>query len=447
MTRAHPKRIRRRLARPARELKYSVLRPTRSALRAFLVRYARGAPSAGEHDSRHVTFVLSSAWGMGGTIRSVHNLAAHLAPTHDVEILSLVRTRDDAFFGSPPGVRMTAIDDRRERRERPVARRLREYLTSKESVLFPAPDRPAEPASLWLDLQFVRRLRGRTGFVVGTRPGINFLLAELAPRKTIAIGEEQLHLQAHDEETRTLIRSLYDRLDALVVLTEADRQRFEEHLGDPPPVRVIPNTVREIPGVRADLSAKRVLAAGRLTPQKGFDLLVEAWAGLPPAPGDWKLRICGKGALRKQLRRQIAGLGLEDSVELPGARDVAEEMRNASIFVLSSRFEGFPLVLLEAMAAGMAVVAFDCPTGPGEIIRDRKNGILVPDGDVEALAAGIRALSEDEELRRRCAEAAVSTAREYTIEAVGPRWLALFEELLATRRAAESVARATDTPR
>jgi glycosyltransferase involved in cell wall biosynthesis len=209
----------------------------------------------------------------------------------------------------------------------------------------------------------------------------------------------------------------------------------------------MPNAAPEQAGVAADLSAKRVLAAGRLTEQKGFDLLVDAWADVASAHGDWALRICGKGPLRKELRRRIARSGLGNSIELPGAGDLVEEMRSASIFVLSSRYEGFPLVLLDAMSAGMAVVAFDCPTGPGELLRDRENGILVPGGDVAALAAGMSGMIEDEELRRRCAEAAVETAREYTIEAIGPRWKALLEELLASREHAESAVRDAAIPR
>jgi glycosyltransferase involved in cell wall biosynthesis len=423
-----------------------MLRPARSLLRGLLVRYSRGSLRRAEFDSRRVTFVLSSAWGMGGTIRSVHNRAGYLAPTHDVEILSLVRFREEAFFDLPPGVKVTAIDDLRDGAVPRPLRKVRNLLASKESMLLPVHDRPAEHASLWTDLQLVRRLRGRTGFLFGTRPGINFLLSELAPPGTITIGEEHLHLRAHSEETQALIRDRYSALEAVVVLTEADRRRFEEHLDGSVPVLAIPNTVRQA-AAAAELSARRALAVGRLTEQKGFDLLVDAWANVASAHGDWTLRICGKGPLRKELRRQIARSGLGDSIELPGARDVAEQVRGASIFVLSSRYEGFPLVLLEAMSAGMAVIAFDCPTGPRELIRDRDNGLLVPDGDVAALAVGINAMIEDEELRRRCAEGAVETARRYTIEAIGPRWTALLEELGASREQAKSPDRAAGTPR
>jgi glycosyltransferase involved in cell wall biosynthesis len=379
---------------------------------------------------------------MGGTIRSVHNVAGYLAKTHDVELLSLVRHRDDAFFGLPPGVRATALDDMREGAVPPRLRRLRDYLASKESLLIPVLDRPADMASLWTDLQLVRHLRGRTGFLIGTRPGINFFLSELSPPGTITIGEEQVHLRAHDDEVQAAIRELYGGLDAVVVLTETDRERYRQHVDGAVPLAVIPNTARELAGGKADLTAHRVLAAGRLTAQKGFDMLIDAWAEVAPAHDDWTLRICGKGVLRKELRRHIARRELKESIELPGARDIAEEMDGASIFVLSSRFEGFPLVLLEAMSKGMAVVAFDCPTGPGEIVQDRENGILVPDGDVAGLAAGIRALIEDEELRRRCAAAAVETARRYTMETVGPRWHAFFDELADRRQDARLAGRA-----
>jgi glycosyltransferase involved in cell wall biosynthesis len=102
-------------------------------------------------------------------------------------------------------------------------------------------------------------------------------------------------------------------------------------------------------------------------------------------------------------------------------------MAEAAVFVLSSRFEGFPLILLEAMSKGMGVVSFDCPTGPADIVDDHRNGLLVPHEDVEGLGRAIREIVEDEELRRRMAGAAVETAQEYTIEAIGPLW----EELLA----------------
>ena len=104
--------------------------------------------------------------------------------------------------------------------------------------------------------------------------------------------------------------------------------------------------------------------------------------------------------------------------------------------MLSSRFEGFPLVLIEAMSKGMAVVAFDCPTGPRDIVDDHENGLLIPHKDVPALTAGILEMIEDEELRRRCGAAAVDAARDYTMAAIGPRWDAMLQELVQARSGA-----------
>ena len=115
-------------------------------------------------------------------------------------------------------------------------------------------------------------------------------------------------------------------------------------------------------------------------------------------------------------------------------------MAKASVFVLSSRSEGFPLILIEAMSKGLAVVAFDCRTGPSDVIDDHRNGILVPAGDVDALARGIREMIEDPELRHRCGSAAAETARGYTMQAIGPQWTALLRDLARTRWATRALA-------
>jgi glycosyltransferase involved in cell wall biosynthesis len=246
-----------------------------------------------------------------------------------------------------------------------------------------------------------------------------------------AIGVENTNLGARPPLLRAAIGSRYRALDAVVTLTTGDAEEYRALLGARAPrLAAIPNTVRAIAGERADPEARTALAAGRLTPQKGFDLLIPAWAQVAAARPDWNLAICGRGERREQLAALVDQHGLQEHVALePAAQDLAQRMRAASIYVLSSRFEGFPLVLLEAMAAGMAVVAFDCPTGPGEVIDDHRNGLLVPCKDVDALAAAILEMIEDDELRRTCADAALETAQEYTMEAIGPRWDALLAEL------------------
>ena len=414
-----------------------------AVLRALL-RYARAQPSPQPATARErVVILLVSAWGMGGTIRAALNLAAYLSRDRDVEILSTVRFRDESFFGAfPPGVTVEAIDDQRPGgAPRGPVRWIRRALDRVPSVLVHPADRAAQHHTLWFDLQVARRLRRGSGYLIATRPGLNMAVARLRLPGFVTIGEEQMHLLHHDRRLRAAMPQRYRGLDALVVLTERDVERYTKLLKGKVRVERIPNTVRELSGRPADPGAKVVLAAGRMTAQKGFDMLIDAYAQVAREHPDWRLRICGAGPWRKRLEAQIDAHALADVIELPGpSDDLGGEMEAASIFVLSSRFEGFPLVLLEAMSKRLAVVAFDCPTGPSDIVDDHENGILVPPKDVDGLARGIREMIEHEELRRRCGAAAVDTARQYAIDAIGPRWDALFRELAQGRAHAAGVA-------
>ncbi len=402
------------------------------SLRAALIRYVRAKPRDTPGADRRVTILIASAWGMGGTIRAAHNQAKYLAAHGwEVEMLSVMRSRDEPFFGSfPPGVRVTTLDDRRPGAVPRPMRTVRRWLRRVPSVLMHRADRRQKMWNLWTDLKAVHALRRRNGFLVATRPGLNILAAELKPPGMTIVGLEQMNLGHHIKALRKGMAHSYGGLDVLVALTEEDREAYRKLLDGNIRLAVIPNTVHDVGGPPADLDSRTVLAAGRLVYQKGFDMLIKAFARVHAAQPEWKLKICGGGELKDQLHAAVAEHGLEGAVDLAGpCSDLPGEMEQASIYALSSRFEGFPLVLLEAMGQGMAVVAFDCPTGPRDIIDDHRNGLLVPPKDVEALAAGLLELIEDDELRRRCGPAAAETAKQYTIDAVGPRWEALFREL------------------
>jgi glycosyltransferase involved in cell wall biosynthesis len=412
-------------------------RITTDLVRAALLRHVRAAPRAEElaGADRRVFIVLWKAWSMGGTIRAAFNLAEYLTERgYEVEVISAVRDREEPFFGAfPAGVRVTTLLDRRSSRPRsPLLERL---LRSLPSLLMPEADRAVTAFSLWTDIRLVRRLRGRAGFLMGTRPGVNAAIARLDAPGLITIGLEQMNYKKHIRKMRKLIRQHYRGLDALVVLTEEDCAEYDRVFdGAIPLLHRIPNTVRPLAGAKADLDAKVVYSAGRLRKQKGFDFLIPAWAETAHLHPEWRLRLRGAGELRERLEALIEEYDVTDTVTLEGpADDIGADMAQASIFVLSSRFEGFPLTLLEAMSKGMGVVSFDCPTGPADIIDDHRNGLLVPPQDIESLAHAIREMVEDEELRRRAGAAAVETAQQYTMEAIGPQWEALFSELVSRR--------------
>jgi glycosyltransferase involved in cell wall biosynthesis len=399
----------------------SIKRPVAALMRRGLRRYARAAPDVRRPD---VTILLMSAWGMGGTIRAAHNLAGHLAARgNDVELLSVFRVRDEPFFGSfPQGVSASALDDRRGAAS--LAARLLRRLPS---VLI-HPSEKSRHWSLWVDVQLVRRLRRRSGVLITTRPSLNLIAADLSPPGLATIGLEQVNCDAWSPRLQAAMARYYPKLDALVTLTEQDRRAYAELLGGRTRIERIPNTARPLGGPRPDLTARCVVAAGRLAPQKGFDLLIAAFDEVVADHPDWKLRILGSGDRRAELQALIDARGLAGSVDLAGAaNDIGAELAKASIFALSSRREGFPLVLVEAMSKGLAVVSFACPTGPEDLIEDHANGILVPPLDTSAFAAALRELIEDEPLRRRLGASAAATASAYAIDAVGPRWEALLE--------------------
>jgi glycosyltransferase involved in cell wall biosynthesis len=392
---------------------------------------ARRRPPAG--DGRDVRVLLLHAYGMGGTVRATLSLVAALAAHRDVEVLSLVRRRDEPFFAFPAGVTMSAVDDQRPGRagRGPVARVLRRL----PSVLVHPEDYAYPWCSLWTDVALWRRLRAmRGGVVVGTRPAFNFLCIALAGPETVTLAQEHMHFGAHRPRLAADICRRYCEVDALTVLTEADRRDYQEALrGAPTRVVRMPNAVPALAGDVSPLEGKIVMAAGRLNAQKGFDLLIRAFAQVVPAHPDWQLRIYGSGPRRELLRRLIAEHGIYGNAFLMGRTStLGEEMGKASVFALSSRLEGFGIVIVEAMSKGLPVVSFDCPRGPGEIITDGRDGLLVPPGDIDGFAAALRRLIEDAELRRRLGAAGLETARAYDEAENGRRWDALLRELAPT---------------
>ena len=255
--------------------------------------------------------------------------------------------------------------------------------------------------------------------------------AAAAPRSAVLVGQEHMHLRAHRPALAADIRRRYGRLGALVVLTDGDRADYRESLGAARTrVERIPNVVTPLLGDRADPGAQVVVAAGRLTRQKGFDLLIRAFAAAAAGRPGWELRIYGGGRDRAALERQIEETGLRDRIRLLGpTRRLGEAFARASVFVLSSRFEGFGMVLVEAMGSGLAIASFDCPRGPADIITTGHDGVLVPAEDVAALARELDAIMGDRERRSALGAAAMETARAYEAGPIAARWEALLDTL------------------
>jgi glycosyltransferase involved in cell wall biosynthesis len=204
--------------------------------------------------------------------------------------------------------------------------------------------------------------------------------------------------------------------------------------------RVIPNPILALKEGTAHLPLKNaeshtMVAMGRLVDQKGFDLLLDAFGELSARYTTWSLVIMGEGPLRSELEARARALHLEHQVQFAGeVSDPFPVLRAAELFVLSSRFEGFPNALCEAMACGVAVVSFNCPSGPAEIVRHGVDGILVPPGDVSALVAALDQLMKDQHERDRLASRAPEVVERFSRDKVLLLWEKLFEEVNSSGR-------------
>ncbi len=214
------------------------------------------------------------------------------------------------------------------------------------------------------------------------------------------------------------------QLDRFVVLTHEDRNSWSEL----PNVKVIPDPLSFSPKTQSTLDRKRVMAVGRYTYQKGFDLLLQAWAEVEKKCVDWELVVFGDGD-RDAYHSLATELSLQHCSLKGPTTDIETEYLRSSLFVFSSRFEGFGMVLIEAMACGLPVVSFACPCGPRDIISDGIDGLLVENGNVKDLAEKLIYMIEHPEERQRMGKNAVKKAECYKMDYLAKDWQQLFESL------------------
>ena len=220
--------------------------------------------------------------------------------------------------------------------------------------------------------------------------------------------------------------SIARKFDSFVVLTEEDKTYW----GNIPNISVIPNAALPMP-LKSDCTAKRVIAVGRLDYQKGFDRLINVWELVKKnsASEGWRLEIFGQGEWLDMLEEMIQSKGLSDSTKINVPTDeIAKEYAVSSILAMTSHYEGFPMVMIEAMSAGLPVVTFDYKCGPRDIISDGIDGLIVPDGDLNAFATALLGLMADDNRRKQMGSAATMIIDRYSEERVMLQWTSLFEK-------------------
>lgn len=372
-----------------------------------------------------IVYCHCSLYNPGGMERVLLNKVAWLsAAGHDVSVVTTDQQGRAPFYSFPDGVLLTdlgvnySLDNDKPLRERIPSylrkrrlhrRRLTELLMAERPditvSLYPSessflPD-IADGSRKVLELHFNRFFRLQYG-----RGGLTGLIDRWRSRRDVSIAR---------------------RFDRFVVLTDEDKNYW----GRMPNITVIPNAALPMP-LQSDCSARRVIAVGRLDFQKGFDRLVDAWklVKADPASEGWRLDIFGQGEWHDMLQARIAEKGLADSAAVNAPTgDIAAEYAGSSILAMTSNYEGFPMVMIEAMSAGLPVVTFDYKCGPRDIITDGTDGFLVANGNIRGFADAMLRLMADGALRRRMGHAATAVTDRYSEESVMRQWTALFESL------------------
>lgn len=350
----------------------------------------------------------------GGAQRVVVSLAGHLtARGHAVSIITMKGRKED-FFVTPSQVQRLSVEGK------PVLagpfgdllERVSRLLYLRRTV---AAFKPEVIVSL-VDITNILVL----GMTLGLRIPVIISERIYPPSHPIGMGWQLLR------------RVTYPFCSRLVVQTAAVAD-WARGLVSSRKVEIIPNAAPAVTHREGSSRERIVLGVGRLTRQKGFDLLLRAFAASQACRLNWRLAILGEGPERGALENLAKQLGIAEYLELPGETRYPERWyQRCGIFVLSSRFEGFPNALLEAMANGAACVAYDCPSGPRDITKSGEDAVLLPPEDIDELADAISKLSKDEPLRSELGRKAVSVSDRFSIQAVSGLWEALIAEV--TRR-------------
>ncbi|WP_073947996.1 glycosyltransferase [Streptomyces kebangsaanensis] len=372
---------------------------------------------------RDIFFVANEVNELGGVGRWQPQMAGLLAERgHRVTVVGIAPANHPMDLGDQPPFRTVTLYARRPP-GRPRPRRTLGRL---------------DPAVRRHEIHMRAAASRLSALFQAARPGAMIIVPQVWAMEWVALADTAGHpvigmthesFETSRKSSRfARVKKYYKDVDRLLALTREDADRWAvEGMNN---VGFMPNPLSIEPGTPSPRTEKVVANVGRLSHEKGVDLLLDAWAEAAPKQPGWTLRIYGRGEAEAQLRQQCARLGLEDSVDFAGQTDdVPGALRASSVFVQSSRGEGFPLVLLEAMATGVPCVAFDCAPGVREIVTHEEDGLLVRPGNTSELARHLVRLMSDAHLRDTMGDRALHNVRRFDPDVITQRWEALFDFL------------------
>ncbi len=354
---------------------------------------------------KSVGIILGNITSPSGTERAVCNLANILAAEkNQVVIISLYSAKGSCFYRLNDSVKII----HGKFLQNPLKKRFANYFK------YPS---------------FINKivLEEKLDIVFATGHQSNGLLA-FVTKKVRRIGCEHMNYESAPFYSRIFRRFTYPFLDAVVCLTKRDASHYsfvkKERLF------VIPNSLSFECDVPSDCTTKRIIAVGRLTKQKGFDLLLDSAAIMKESIPDWHLDIFGDGEDKDMLIAKINELQLQNFVSIKNTTpNIQKEFISSSIFLMSSRWEGLSMVLLEAQSCGLPAVSFDCPNGPSDVIVENETGFLVPLYDTRALAEKTIELAKNEELRKRFGRKAQELSSRFSTENIARMWKDALEKV------------------
>lgn len=280
-------------------------------------------------------------------------------------------------------------------------------------------------AVFWHEEMIIAQLTDRSKKVLESHTQKYALLPQESQAKGIMGRIQNWLIRRRNKQVYSRLPSVFDRF---VVLTNEDRELWREL----DKIEVIPNASSFAPPtIPASLKTKRVIAVGRLAYPKNFSDLIKIWERVSPRFPDWRLDIYGDGEERQMLEREIVKSGVSDTLTIfPATSRIQEEYLSSSILTMTSRYEGFGMVLIEAQTCGIPIVSYACPCGPRDVITDGENGFLVPPGDRDLFVERLCQLMSDQELRQKMGRAAYTNVERFAEEHVMEQWRELFDRLL-----------------
>lgn len=379
---------------------------------------------------KSVTFLVHNLYFMGGTTRAITNSANLLSKAgYQVHIISVFKGHIEPFFPLNSSIQITPIIDY----TKGSKKRMVNILFNRMNHFFPKifaakeihPDEPGiKQFSRFIEKQIIQTIQSvNTDVLISTRASYNLLVAKYANKSVLRIAQEHMLFTKHTDDLQQAIKESYSTFDKVTTLTRADAEQYKFFLPSEK-IFVLPNSLpEELENLSVNKKDKIIISAGRFEEEKGFDLLINAIAKIKDNMNTWQVHIYGDGPEKSNLLQLIRDNRLENIIVLNSStKELHKKMLQSQIYALPSRFEGFGMVLIEAMATSNAVVAFNCPVGPKEIISHNENGVLVDELDIEQFAIALQMLILDETKIKKLANKGKKKSKEYQQQSIIKLW-------------------------